>query len=221
MTSFESGSQESSWSSIIKQPAMSKLLTKMAFSGLSYGIYSNLIYFFLVYLDPVNYYAEFGLYYLVFSFVNAATYPLAGILTDRIGRKPILVVGATISTVGTFIFPFVTVWWYLLPAAAALAVGSALLGTAQMCVAADVTTGYRREKAYSIGMSFGMVFGVIGTIVLIIYTYVYENILPANIFYQILLLVAALLMLISAIPMFVIKTPSLQETKSCDPDPSK
>jgi MFS family permease len=106
-----------------------------------------------------------------------------------------------------FILPISTEWWHLLYSSALQAIGYALLGTAQNCVIADVTKGYRREKGYSITMSFSMVFSVVGTVVLIIYSFLYENLLPANIYYQLLLLVAAILALIAAIPMFLIRIP--------------
>jgi MFS family permease len=114
------------------------------------------------------------------------------------------------------------VWWHLLFASGAQGIGFALLGTAQSCVVADVTRGYRREKGYSLTMSFSMVFSVMGTVVLIIYTYLYENILPGGIFNQLPLLVSAILSLIAAIPMFLIKIPSApQEAESCSPEPRK
>lgn len=51
MTTTKLELQETSWSSIIRDPAISKLLVNMAFNGLSYGVYNNLVYFF--FMDPI------------------------------------------------------------------------------------------------------------------------------------------------------------------------
>lgn len=183
---------------------MSKLIANMAFNGLSYGVYNNLVMFFIIYLDPVNWYQDFALYYLVFQITMSVALPIVGVLTDKIGRKPMLIMGASVSALGMFILPVSTQWWHLLYSSALQATGFALLGTAQNCVIADVTEGYRREKGYSITMSFSMVFSVIGTVALIIYSAIYQTLLPANTYYQLPLLASAVLALIAAIPMFLI-----------------
>lgn len=196
---------------------MSKLIVNMALSGLSYGIYSNMIYFLLLYLDPVNYAGDFALYYGVFQITISLALPFAGVLTDKVGRKPMLILGATTTALGTFILPLARTWWDLLYASAAQAVGFAFIGPAQNCVVADISKGYRREKAYSITMSFSMAFGVIGTVALIVYTALYQSLLPVDVSYQLPLLVAALLSLMAAIPMFLIRIPKRpQEDKSCN-----
>lgn len=199
---------------------MSKLIANMAFNGLSYGVYNNLVMFFIIYLDPVNWYQDFALYYLVFQITMSVALPIVGVLTDKIGRKPMLIMGASVSALGMFILPVSTQWWHLLYSSALQATGFALLGTAQNCVIADVTEGYRREKGYSITMSFSMVFSVIGTVALIIYSAIYQTLLPANTYYQLPLLASAVLALIAAIPMFLIsisrrpRESSLQDSKS-------
>jgi MFS family permease len=222
MTTTRPKLQDSSWSSIIRDPAISRLLVNMAFSGLSYGVYSNLVMFFFVYLDPIGWFGDFTMYYLVFQITISIALPVAGVLTDKIGRKAMLTLGSSIVSIGMFVLPISTEWWHLLYSSALQAIGFALLGTAQNCVVADVTKGYRREKGYSITMSFSMVFGVVGTIVLIIYSFLYEKLLPANIYYELPLLVAAILALIAAIPMFLIRIPRQpQENHFCNSRPEE
>jgi MFS family permease len=206
----------------MKQPAISKLLVNMAFSGLSYGVYYNFVQLFIIYLDPIGYYGDFALYYLVLNLTSAVALPLGGVLSDKIGRKSMLVFGSLTLTIGIFILPISTVWWYLLYSSVLQAVGSSFLSVAQSCVIADVTKGYTREKGYSITMSFSMIFGVVGTVMLAVYSFLCENVLSPSTYYELPLIVAAVLALIATIPMLLIKVPSQPKgNDSCNPRTEK
>jgi MFS family permease len=189
----------------------------MAFSGLSYGIYNNLIYFFIPYLDKgVDSIGHFALTYLAFQIMMSISLPIAGILTDRIGRKPILMIGASTVAVGTFILPLATEWWHIVYFQMVTAAGYAFVSTAQNCVVADVTTEYRREKAYSITMSFSMLFSVIGTVALIVYSFTYDGVLPSEVYYFLPSILAAILAVLATIPLFLIRLPPRAEgSDSC------
>ncbi len=221
MSASEPALQQDSWSSIMREPAISKLLVNMAFSGLSFGVYYNVVYFFFIHLDPIGFRGEYAIYYLVAQISVSMALPLAGVLTDKIGRKPMLIMGASIIALGTLILPLSTVWWQLLYSSALQSIGSALLFTAQNCVIADVTRGYKREKGYSVTMSFSMIFGVVGTVALIIYSQVYESLSNTNIYYQLPLLISAILSMIAAIPMFLVRAPRYSQENDLNDSRSK
>ncbi|WXG43990.1 MAG: MFS transporter [Promethearchaeati archaeon SRVP18_Atabeyarchaeia-1] len=208
MSSTKLTPKQLSWSSIIRDPAISKLLVNMAFSGLSYGVYNNLIYFFIPYLDKgVDSIGHFALQYLVFQIAMSLALPIGGYLTDKMGRKPVLMMGSTAVALGTFVLPLATEWWHIIYFSIGTAIGYALVSVAQNCVVADVTAEYRREKAYSITMSFSMVFGVIGTVALIIYSFLYDGVLPNNTYYFLPSVSAAILAVLAAVPLFLIRIP--------------
>lgn len=187
---------------------MSKLIVFLIFSGLSSGIYSILVMFFMKYLDgnvESLYLAHYSLYYLVGSLTVSALLIPAGILTDRIGRKRALTIGVSLIAIGGFIAPLSTQWWHLLFASAILSAGSAMTSPAQASLVADISLGYRREKSYGI-VAFASVASItIGTLIFMVYSALFTGVAAGDFYYRFLLMLSATLGLVAVIPIFLIR----------------
>jgi DHA1 family tetracycline resistance protein-like MFS transporter len=84
--------------------------------------------------------------------------PFWGNLSDRIGRRPIMLSSILISSIGYFIFASATQLWVLFVARMLSGFGNANLGTAQAIIS-DSTTGEERSKGMGlIGAAFGLGF---------------------------------------------------------------
>ncbi|MFK7927401.1 MAG: MFS transporter [Myxococcota bacterium] len=84
--------------------------------------------------------------------------PMWGRLSDRIGRKPVLIVSIIIAAVGYLIFGWAGTLWVLFAARILQGLGTANIGTAQAIIA-DVTPPDRRANGMAIvGVAFGLGF---------------------------------------------------------------
>ncbi|MFN8061835.1 MAG: MFS transporter [Vicinamibacterales bacterium] len=93
--------------------------------------------------------------YSVMQFLFA---PLMGRLSDRVGRRPVMLASIALNATGFLIFGFSSSLAWLFAARAASGLGSANLGTAQAIVA-DVSTPETRAKSMGvIGVAFGLGF---------------------------------------------------------------
>lgn len=94
--------------------------------------------------------------------------PMWGALSDRIGRRPIVLISIAVAAVGYLVFGLAESLWMLFAARMISGFGNANIGTVQAIVA-DVTSGADRAKGMGmIGAAFGLgfVFGpVIGGLV--------------------------------------------------------
>jgi MFS transporter, DHA1 family, tetracycline resistance protein len=103
-----------------------------------------------------------GASYSLMQFLFA---PMWGRLSDRIGRRPVVLISIAIGAIGFLVFGFAASLWMLFLARMVAGFGNANLGTVQAIVA-DVTTARDRAKGMGlIGAAFGLgfVFGpVIG-----------------------------------------------------------
>ncbi len=94
----------------------------------------------------------------IFSLVQFFTAPLLGKLSDRIGRKPVLIVSIIGTAVGYFITGAAEAAWMLFLGRIIDGASGGNIATAQACVA-DVTTPADRSKAMGmIGAAFGLGF---------------------------------------------------------------
>ena len=203
MTSEKALSQTSSWSSIVKDPFLSKIVLFQVFNGLSSGIYTILIMLYIQYLDAGLgdiYLAHFAIYYLVGNLANAILLIPAGLFADKFGRKPALVVGALLLAINGFIPPLVNQWWQLLPASLINAAGSALYTPAQSALVADVSSGYRREKSYSVVYFTSVGFTTVGLVAFSIYAAIFQAAVATAAYYQLMLIVSAILGLAAVVP---------------------
>lgn len=96
-----------------------------------------------------------GATYSVMQFLFASFW---GRMSDRIGRRPIILFSVFISAIGHFCFALAPTLFLLFAARALSGFGNANLGTAQ-AVVADVTTKENRSKGMGlIGVAFGLGF---------------------------------------------------------------
>ncbi|MBI5496488.1 MAG: MFS transporter [Deltaproteobacteria bacterium] len=134
-----------------------------------------LLIFFTVFLDLLGFgiiipvlpfYAEhYGASPLVVTLLGASYSmmqflfaPLWGRLSDRVGRRPVILVGVAMSVVGYTVFGLAHTLGVLFLARILAGIGNANIPTAQAYIA-DVTTPENRAKGMGIlGMSFGLGF---------------------------------------------------------------
>lgn len=96
-----------------------------------------------------------GASYSIMQFLFA---PFWGTLSDKIGRRPIILFSILISAIGHFLFAWATVLPMLFAARMLAGFGNANIGTAQAIIA-DVTTAENRSKGMAlIGVAFGLGF---------------------------------------------------------------
>jgi MFS family permease len=104
---------------------------------------------------------QLGLLMAVFSAMQFLFAPIWGRVSDRFGRRPVLIVGLAGSVVFYFLFGLATVWksfTLLFVARIGAGIAGATISTAQAYIA-DTTTLEQRPKGMAlIGMAFGMGF---------------------------------------------------------------
>jgi DHA1 family tetracycline resistance protein-like MFS transporter len=94
----------------------------------------------------------------VFSLTQLISAPLFGMLSDRIGRKPVLLVSIFGTAVGFFVIGFAETAWMLFLGRIIDGASGGNVATAQACIA-DVTPPEKRSKAMGvIGAAFGLGF---------------------------------------------------------------
>ena len=102
--------------------------------------------------------AAIGVVIAVYSFVQFLFNPILGKLSDRYGRKPVIVVSLLINAIGYIIFAFTTSYLILLVSRIVAGIGGSSIGVAQAYIA-DVTTKENRAKGMGIiGSAFGLGF---------------------------------------------------------------
>ena len=99
-----------------------------------------------------------GLVVAVYSFVQFIFNPILGRLSDKYGRKPIIVISLLINAIGYILFAFTTSFIILLAARIVAGIGGSSISVAQAYIA-DVTTKENRAKGMGIiGAAFGLGF---------------------------------------------------------------
>ena len=84
--------------------------------------------------------------------------PFWGGLSDKVGRRPIILFSIVISAIGHFMFAMASGLWVLFAARMLAGFGNANIGTAQAIIA-DVTTAENRSTGMAlIGVAFGLGF---------------------------------------------------------------
>jgi DHA1 family tetracycline resistance protein-like MFS transporter len=102
--------------------------------------------------------AAIGLLVTSFSVLQLVAVPAWGALSDRIGRRPVLIVGLVGSTASYLLFAFAHSYWALLVSRIVAGGMGATVGVAQAYLA-DVTTPERRAHAMGmLGAAFAMGF---------------------------------------------------------------
>ena len=99
-----------------------------------------------------------GLVVAVYSFVQFLFNPILGRLSDKYGRKPIIVISLFINAIGYVLFAFTTSYVLLLVSRIVAGIGGSSISVAQAYIA-DVTTKEDRAKGMGIiGAAFGLGF---------------------------------------------------------------
>jgi len=99
-----------------------------------------------------------GVVVAVYSFVQFLFNPILGRLSDKYGRKPIIVISLFINAIGYVLFAFTTSFIILLVARIVAGIGGSSISVAQAYIA-DVTTKENRAKGMGIiGAAFGLGF---------------------------------------------------------------
>lgn len=94
---------------------------------------------------------EFGIGLGLASFALAAVVarPFLGRLTDRFGRRALMVSGAVLASVASFAMAAASTLWHVLVLRAAMGVGEAALFVAAATLLADMAPAHRRAEAVS------------------------------------------------------------------------
>jgi DHA1 family tetracycline resistance protein-like MFS transporter len=104
---------------------------------------------------------QLGLLMAIFSAMQFIFAPIWGRVSDRVGRRPVLIFGLASSVVFYYLFGLATVWksfWLLFAARVGAGIAGATISTAQAYIA-DTTTPENRSKGMAlIGMAFGLGF---------------------------------------------------------------
>lgn len=101
---------------------------------------------------------QIGIAIALYSFTQFIFNPVLGNLSDRIGRKPLIIATLFLNAVGYIIFAFTHSYLLLLISRVVAGVGGSSIGVAQAYIA-DVTTKENRSKGMGlIGAAFGLGF---------------------------------------------------------------
>ncbi len=102
--------------------------------------------------------AQIGIAIAIYSFVQFIFNPILGKLSDKRGRKPVIVFCLFLNAVGYIIFSFTHSYLLLLTSRVIAGIGGSSIGVAQAYIA-DVTTRENRSKGMGIiGAAFGLGF---------------------------------------------------------------
>jgi len=102
---------------------------------------------------------------LIFSAFTLVSTPLTipgGILSDRVGRKPLIIAGLLLFALASFLFPFATEPWDWIVIRAVQGAGAGLFFPALTALLAEVTSHTERGQAmsgYNIGLGLGLAVG--------------------------------------------------------------
>ena len=106
-----------------------------------------------------------GIAIAVYSFVQLFFNPILGKLSDKYGRKPLIVISLLLNALGYVIFAFTHTYLVLIISRIIGGIGGSSIGVAQAYIA-DVTTKENRAKgmgligaAFGLGFVFGPMFG--------------------------------------------------------------
>ncbi|MFZ1519813.1 MAG: MFS transporter [Ignavibacteriaceae bacterium] len=102
--------------------------------------------------------AAIGIAIAIYSFVQFLFNPVLGKLSDKYGRKPVIVVCLFLNAIGYIVFAFTHSYLMLLASRVIAGIGGSSIGVAQAYIA-DVTTRENRSKGMGlIGAAFGLGF---------------------------------------------------------------
>ena len=140
--------------------ALAVLFGSLVIVMLGFGIAIPLMPFYITHFDASG--TALGLMIALYSFMQFLFAPVWGRLSDRIGRKPVLLIGIAGFAVAFFLQGIAqTLLWFILARSLAGVLSSAALPTA-MAYVADTTTAENRARGVGMmgaAMGLGMIFG--------------------------------------------------------------
>ncbi len=102
--------------------------------------------------------AAIGIAIAIYSFVQFLFNPVFGKLSDKYGRRPVIIVCLFLNAIGYVVFAFTHSFLMLLISRVIAGIGGSSIGVAQAYIA-DVTTRENRSKGMGlIGAAFGLGF---------------------------------------------------------------
>jgi multidrug resistance protein len=102
--------------------------------------------------------AAIGIAIASYSFIQFLFNPIAGRLSDKYGRRPVIIISLLINASGYMVFAYTTNYLMLVAARIIAGIGGSSIGAAQAYIA-DVTTKENRAKGMGkIGAAFGLGF---------------------------------------------------------------
>lgn len=104
--------------------------------------------------------SDFGIGVLIaiYSFLQFIFNPILGKLSDKIGRRPVIITSLSFTAVSYIIFSFSTTFWMLFLSRLIAGIGGSNIGVAQAYIA-DITEKSERSKGMGmIGAAFGLGF---------------------------------------------------------------
>jgi multidrug resistance protein len=139
------------------KPALSLIFLTVFIDLLGFGILIPILPSFAVKQLGVDETA-IGVAIAVYSFVQFIFNPILGKLSDKHGRKPVIVICLLINALGYIIFAFTTSYIILVASRVVAGIGGSSISVAQAYIA-DVTTKETRSKGMGlIGSAFGLGF---------------------------------------------------------------
>ena len=101
---------------------------------------------------------EVGITIAIYSLMQFLFNPMLGKLSDKIGRKPIILISLMLTIISYVVFAYSTTFWHLLISRTLAGFGGSNIGVAQAYIA-DVTPKEQRAKGMGlIGAAFGLGF---------------------------------------------------------------
>lgn len=139
------------------KPALSLIFLTVFIDLLGFGILIPILPTFatkILHVDETAIGIAIAIYSLVQFFFN----PVFGQLSDKYGRKPIIIISLFLNAIGYVIFAFTSSFLVLLVSRVVAGIGGSSIGVAQAYIA-DVTTKENRSKGMGlIGAAFGLGF---------------------------------------------------------------
>lgn len=150
--------------------------------------------FLIVLLNKAGTFQQFGVLIGVSLIVAAVTSYFAGSLSDRVGRKPLMIAALTGLSVITFGYTLSTNFYYLVVLQVLLGVLEAVYTPAVSALLGDIT--HKKTRGRKVGL-FKSIDGFVSGVFVIGGGFLAEYLSVASVFY-----IASLLFLLATVPLF-------------------
>jgi MFS family permease len=128
-------------------PLVKRLFVGIAFSALGSGLTMPFLYVYLAEVRGIAT-ATVGLLFAFMGLLGFIGSPIGGTLIDRVGPRPVMIVGLTAEAIGVGSLAFVQNAWHALAVAAFITLGTVGLYPAATAMLTRLVPEERREKVY-------------------------------------------------------------------------